>query len=173
MYTEQDRTDIRQRIVKYSVILAVILAALIAVYVTCMIVRIQWLAMIDAAAMFAATCFMWCVYLYPCIRYMGFLKDMRTGLAREIRGSVVEVSGKEDLQDGVRVLPVRILLSEEEGERIVYLNATKAERFPKAGAEVCLHCFGRHIKEVAPRTGNGAKNEEQKRTGLRDGTAQL
>ena len=149
MYTEQDRTDIRQRIVKYSVILAVILVALIAVYVMCMIVRIQWLAMIDAAAMFAATCFMWCVYLYPCIRYMGFLKDMRTGLAREIRGSVVDVSEKEDLQDGVRVLPVRVFLHEEQDERIVYLNASKADGFPAVGTEVRLNCFGRHIKEVA------------------------
>ena len=149
MYTEQDRTDIRQRVVKYSVILAVILAALIAVYVMCMIVRIQWLAMIDAVVMFAAACFMWCVFLYPCIRYMGFLKDMQTGLAREIRGSVVDVSEKEDLQDGVRVLPVRIFLHDEQDERIVYLNASKADGFPEAGTEVRLNCFGRHIKEVA------------------------
>lgn len=149
MYTEQDRTDIRQRVVKYSVILAVILAALIAVYVMCMIVRIQWLAMIDAVAMFAAACFMWSVFLYPCIRYMGFLKDMQTGLARVISGSVVEVSEKEDLQDGVRVLPVRIFLHEEQDERIVYLNASKADGFPAVGTEVRLNCFGRHIKEVA------------------------
>ena len=149
MYTEQDRTDIRQRVVKYSVILAVILAALIAVYVMCMIVRIQWLAMIDAVVMFAAACFMWCVFLYPCIRYMGFLKDMQTGLAREIRGSVVDVSEKEDLQDGVRVLPVRVFLHEEQDERIVYLNASKADGFPAVGTEVRLNCFGRHIKEVA------------------------
>ena len=149
MYTEQDRTDIRQRIVRYSVILAVILVALIAVYVMCMIVRIQWLAMADAVAMFAAACFMWCVFLYPCIRSMVFLKDMRTGLTREMVGSIVEVAEKEDLQDGVRVLPVRIFLQDEQDERIVYLNASKAVDFPGAGTEVRLSCFGRHIKEVA------------------------
>ena len=149
MYTEQDRTDIRQRLVRYSVILAVILVALIAVYVMCMIVRIQWLAMADAVAMFAAACFMWCVFLYPCIRYMVFLKDMRTGLTREMVGSIVEVAEKEDLQDGVRILPVRIFLQDEQDERIVYLNASKVGGFPKAGTEVRLSCFGRHIKEVA------------------------
>lgn len=148
MYTQQDMTDIRQRIGKYSLILAVVLAALIAVYVVCMIVRIQWLAMLDAAAIFVAVCFMWCMYLYPCIRYRGFLKDMETGLVRQMEGSIVAVSDQEDLQDGVRVLPVRIFLKDEQDERIVYLNASKTAGFPAVGSEVKLSCYGRHIREV-------------------------
>lgn len=148
MYTQQDMTDIRQRIGKYSLILAAVLAALIAVYVVCMIVRVQWLAMVDAAAIFAAVCFMWCMYLYPCIRYRGFLRDMDTGLVREMEGSIVAVSDQEDLQDGVRVLPVRIFLNDEQDERIVYLNASKTAGFPAVGSEVKLSCFGRHIREV-------------------------
>ena len=173
MYTEQDRIQIRQRIRKYGLITLPILVVLMVGYVMGMKERVQMLSMVTGCLTFAVVCFTWMMFFWPCIRYLRFLKDMDEGLTREMSGSIVEISEQEDLQDGVRVLPVRILLSEEEGERIVYLNATKAERFPKAGAEVCLHCFGRHIKEVAPRTGNGAKNEEQKRTGLRDGTAQL
>ena len=30
-------------------------------------------------------------------------------------------------------------------ERFVYLNYTKREGFPKPGAHVILHCFGRHV----------------------------
>ena len=49
---------------------------------------------------------------------------------------------------GVRVLPMRFFLESEQDERIVYLNATKSEFFPKAGQQVTLKCFGRHVKEV-------------------------
>lgn len=150
MYTQQDRDQIRQRIGKYTVITVVLSAALLTGYVLGMVKRSQQLSMVTGCGLFAEICFMWCVFLYPCIRYRQFLKDMQTGLTRELKGSVVEVSDKEDLQDGVRVVPVRILLDEEQDERIVYLNVSKAEGFPASGESVRLNCFGRHIKEVVP-----------------------
>jgi hypothetical protein len=85
----------------------------------------------------------------------------------------VEVSEKEEAQDGARVLPVRIRLDEAslkaqgapgasvasrrmglesaqdtEDERIVYLNVSKRGLMPPEGTRVLLHCFGRHIKAV-------------------------
>ena len=74
--------------------------------------------------------------------------EMEAGLSREMRGRIVEVSNKEDLQDGVRVLPVRIYLEDEQDERIVYLNASKKDMFPNEGENVILHCYGRHIRGV-------------------------
>lgn len=148
MYTQQDQDQIRQRIVKYTVIAVILSAGLLTGYVMGMVKRSQPLSMGMGFGLFAEICFMWCVYLYPCIRYWQFLRDMKTGLAREMCGSIVEVSEKEDLQDGVRVLPVRVLLDEEQDERIVYLNVSKAEHFPEAGRHVRLNCYGRHIKEV-------------------------
>lgn len=149
MYTEQDRVEIRQRIKKYSLILAAMLVVLIAGYVASMIVRTQVGAMVTGVLIWAVILFMWTLFLHPCIRYRTFLRDMELGMSREVRGSVVEVSSQEDLQDGVRVLPVRIQLADEDDERIVYLNASKAEGFPAAGTDVKLSCYGRHIKEVA------------------------
>lgn len=148
MYTQQDRDQAKNRIRKYCVIMAVIEAVLIALYVVCIKQRWQVALIADGCAMFAVICFMWLMFIWPCIRYNGFLRDMSEGIGRKLEGSIVEISQQEDLQDGVRVLPVRIFLKEEQDERIVYLNATKAENFPKAGAEVRLNCFGRHIKEV-------------------------
>ena len=57
---------------------------------------------------------------------------------------------KDELENlyGVRVLPVRIFLNDEQDERIVYLNASKTAGFPAVGSEVKLSCFGRHIREV-------------------------
>ena len=148
MYSEQDRIQIQQRIKRYSLIMLPILAVLIAAYVYGLKARVQMCSMISGCLLFIFVCFMSMMFFWPCVRYLRFLKDMEDGLTREMSGRIV--SGKEDLQDGVRVLPVRILLSEEQGERIVYLNATKAEGFPKPGESVHLNCFGRHIKEVVP-----------------------
>ena len=119
-----------------------------AAYVASMVVRTQAGAMVAAVLIVATVCFGCGMYLYPCIRYRCFLVDMEEGLSREMAGTIVEVAQEEDLQDGVRVLPVRILLDEEQDERIVYLNASKAEGFPPSGTKVKLNCFGRHIKEV-------------------------
>lgn len=147
MYSQQDQVEINGRIKKYAVITAILTAALIAADVVGAKMRIEWLVMVVGALLFIVNCFMWVLYLWPCIRYSIFLKDMRTGLAREMTGELLSMS-EEELQDGVRVLPVHILLKEDD-ERIVYLNASKAEGFPKMGERVHLNCFGRHIKEVS------------------------
>ncbi len=148
MYTEQDRIQTKNRIVRYSIITGVLTAALIALLVVGLKLRWEIGVMVIGAAIFAVLCFGIVMYIWPWARYMLFLRDMGDGLTREISGSIVEVSQQEDYQDGVRVLPVRIHLDSEDDERIVYLNVSKAEHFPKAGTSVELHCYGRHIKEV-------------------------
>lgn len=148
MYTQQDMNEIVQRLKKYWSITGVIEAIILAFYVLGMIKRWEIAVMVFGALFFIVICYMFVMYLLPCIRYRGFLRDMNSGLGREIEGTIVEISANEDLQDGVRVLPVRILLKKEDDERIVYLNASKKELFPKEGVEVRLNCYGRHIKEV-------------------------
>lgn len=148
MYTQQDRIQVRGRIIKYCVITGIFTAALLALYVVGLIQRWKIGVMATGGAIFAVICFGWLMFIWPCVRYSLFLRDMTNGLTRVVAGSIVEVSAQEDYQDGVRVLPVRVLLTEEQDERIVYLNATKAEGFPKAGTQVELQCYGRHIKEV-------------------------
>lgn len=148
MYTQQDSIQTKNRIIKYSVIAGVLEAALIALFVMCLIERWEILTSVTACVMFAVACFFWLMFIWPCIRYMFFLRDMKQGIGRELEGSVVEISAQEEMQDGVRVLPMRIFLESEQDERIVYLNVTKTEYFPKVGAKVALKCFGRHVKEV-------------------------
>ena len=148
MYTEQDMAVIRRRIRKYAVITIVLVAVLLAGYVIGMQRRMELWVMVDAALIFSVLTYMFGLYLYPCMRYKIFLRDMKEGLAREVEGTIVEISEKEENQDGVRVLPVRICLKADQDERIIYLNASKTEHFPKAGTEVRLNCYGRHIKEV-------------------------
>lgn len=149
MYTQQDRLQIRKRIIKYCIVTGIAVAVLIALYVVALIQRWEACVMTAGAAIFAVICFGWLMFIWPCVRYSFFLKDMENGLTRVLNGSIVEVGAQEDYQDGVRVLPVRILLTEEQDERIVYLNATKAEGFPGVGKQVELHCYGRHIREIA------------------------
>ena len=148
MYTRQDRVQIAHRIRHYCLIFIPLLLVWVAAYVASMVVRTQAGAMVAAVLIVATVCFGFGMYLYPCIRYRRFLSDMDEGLSRAMAGTIVEISQKEDLQDGVRVLPVRIQLADEDDERIVYLNASKASGFPAPGTKVKLNCFGRHIKEV-------------------------
>lgn len=148
MYTENDMKEIVRRIKKYLAIWIPILAALLVGYVLGLKNRWEIWVMVDGALIFSVIVFAWIMFLYPSIRYRGFLRDMNKGLAREVSGTVLEISEQEDLQDGVRVLPVRIQLDKEDDERIIYLNASKKELFPGEGSKVRLNCFGRHIKEV-------------------------
>lgn len=149
MYTQQDREIIGKRLRKYVVIALVVLATLIAGDIVGMAKRWEAWVMADGALIFVVACFMWIMYIWPSIRYRRFLIDMQNGLARELRGRIVEVSETEEDQDGVRVCPLKIFLEDEQDERIVYLNVTKESMFPKTGAQVALVCFGRHIKEAA------------------------
>ena len=148
MYTEQDKKMIVGRIRKYCIMTVILLALLIAVDVVGLIKRWEILVMVVGGLLFVAGGFMWIMYLWPNIRYYTFLRDMKNGLSREVEGNIVEISAQEDYQDGVRVLPVRIFNEEDQDERIVYLNVSKADQFPKAGENVRLNCFGRHILEV-------------------------
>lgn len=151
MYSEQDGKIIRQRIRKYSVILAIGMAILLAAFIIGMTESVRSKALVMAAgiAMFAYACFMWVMLIYPCVKYNRFLKDMQEGLTKEIDCTILEIVNKEEVQDGVRVLPVHVYLEDEQDERILYVNVSKLDQLPKAGAKAHLGCFGRHIKEAA------------------------
>ena len=172
MYTEQDLNVINARIRKNWLVLGPILAALLAGYIYALSAGIEWLAMVLGALLFVAACYGLLAYLIPNMRYRGFLLDMEAGLSRDVRGTIVEISGTPELQDGAMVLPVRVKLDPDqlessmpvgtveskrlglesnedtEDERIVYLNTSKRAMLPGPGTEVVLHCYGRHIKSV-------------------------
>ena len=172
MYTEQDLNVINARIRKNWLVLGPILAALLAGYIYALSAGIEWLAMVLGALLFVAACYGLLAYLIPNMRYRGFLLDMEAGLSRDVRGTIVEISGTPELQDGAMVLPVRVKLDPDqlesampvgtveskrlglesqedtEDERIVYLNTAKRAMLPGPGTEVVLHCYGRHIKSV-------------------------
>ena len=175
MYSENDMKAINGRIRKNLLVLAPVLAALLAAYVYALAAGVEWLAMAAGPLIFVAACFGFLAYLWPNLRYRSFLKDMGSGLSRELRGTIAEIGEVPEAQDGARVLPVRLVLDldadvdgrdrperrasveavrlgleEPDGsdERIVYLNASKRAGFPGAGAHVALTCFGRHIREA-------------------------
>ena len=150
MYSEQDMREIKGRIDRYLAILLPGMAVILALIVLGYAKRVQWLAMGGMALMAVWVCFGLIFLLWPCVQYRRFLRDMQTGLSREMVGTVVSIAGEPEPQDGARVLPVHLLLTEEQDERIVYLNASKREMMPPPGAEVRLKLYGRHIRDVVP-----------------------
>ena len=173
MYSERDMAQINGKIRKSCLALGPVLAALAAAYVYALSARVKWLAMVAGPLLFVAACFGFLFFLWPNLRYRGFLKDMQQGLSRDVKGTIVSISEDEQMQDGAMVLPVRVRLDPEDAnaaeakqtsalaerlrletdddtrdERIVYLNASKRAGFPGPGARVTLHCFGRHVRSV-------------------------
>ena len=171
MYTERDMAVINGKIRKNWLALGPVLAALLAAYIYALSARVKWLALAAGPLLFVAACFGFLAYLWPNLRYRGFLRDMETGLSRDVRGTILEIAETAEPQDGAMVLPVRVKLdagqaeaapaqsaqarrldleSDEDtrDERVVYLNASKRDLFPGPGTKVVLHCFGRHVKGV-------------------------
>lgn len=150
MYSEADTLEINRRIRRYRMRLIPLLIALLALAALGYARRIQPLALGGLALAAAAAIFGIVFYLWPCLRYRAFLRDMSTGLSREMVGTVVAVSDDIEPQDGARVQQVRILLTEAQDERIIYLNASKRDLMPPVGSEARFKLYGRHIREIVP-----------------------
>lgn len=148
MYSERDYADISRRVRRNWALLGALALALLALFAVALRGRVQWLAYASGLLLAVSSWFVFAFFQLPCLRYRRFLSDMQEGLSREMTGRVVDVSSDADLQDGARVLPVRLMLQDEQDERIVYLNASKQEDFPEAGTLVKLRLCGRHIREV-------------------------
>lgn len=150
MYNQEDDRQINAYLRRSWTVTLVITGLLLALYVACMIHRWPVVAMVTGPVMFLLFTFFTVEYIIPGHRYKRFLEGQKNGLSREIDGTLLEIGETEDLQDGVRVLPVRVGLKDEDDERIVYWNAGKRGHFPGVGAQVRLKCQGRHVLEVLP-----------------------
>ena len=148
MYSERDLNAVNRRIRACALATGLVAAALLALYVAGLIWRAQWLVTASGVLLFGAVTFGVAYFLLPNLRYRQFLVELRQGLKHELAGRVEAISDAAELQDGARVLPVRLRLDGGEDERIVYLNASKREAFPGVGEEARLRLCGRHIIEV-------------------------
>ena len=170
MYSERDMNEINARIRRSALALTPVLAVILGLYIYALAARVRWLAMVAGPLLFVVACYGFLAKLWPDLRYRRFLRDMESGLSREMRGTIVAISDAAELQDGATVLPVRLKLAEGEecavgesvqshrlaveagenagDERIVYLNASKRDCLPGPGAAVKLLCYGRHIRAV-------------------------
>lgn len=148
MYSEKDFIAIKRRLFVYRLIWFPALAALVALLIFALKSRVQWLTVAASVGFMVAVCFGFTWYQLPCWRYLRFLNDIKNGLSREMAGEILEIDAAAQLQDGARVLPVRLRLQDGGDERIVYLNASKRDQFPEPGANVRLNLCGRHIRAV-------------------------
>ena len=172
MYSERDMIEIDGRIRRTWMALIPVLAVFAGALVFALSKRLHGLALTAMPLFIVALIYGFIARLWPDLRYRRFLKDMQSGLSRDVKGVVVAIADAPELQDGAMVLPVRLRLTAEDAEnapresalseriqqlepgedtreeRIVYLNASKREMMPGPGAAVTLHCFGRHIRSV-------------------------
>ena len=148
MYSEQDMREIDAHIRRNLLIGVPVLSVLVVCLIVALKVRLQWLAYASAVLLAVAIIFGTSFYLMPNLNYRRFLLDLQSGLTRELTGTILEIADKTQTQDGARVLPVRLLLADGTDERIVYLNASKADQFPNMGEAIRLKLCGRHVRSV-------------------------
>ena len=150
MYTERDMADIRRRIRRDGLALALATAALLAAYVAGILLRVKPLMLAAGVLLVMAVIFFVSFFLLPDLRYRRFLVEMGEGLMHEAAGSVLSVSGEPEYQDGARVLRVHLMLDEPRDERILYLNASKRDMMPPTGTQARFKLYGRHIRQIFP-----------------------
>lgn len=149
MYTDRDYADCERRVRRCCLALGICAALFLGLFIAALKLRIRPMAIASSLALFLSVTFVIIYYLIPNVRYRTFLQDLAQGLISEMAGSVISIADEAQPQDGARVLPVHLLLKDQNDERIVYLNASKREQFPAEGAEVRLKLCGRHIVEVS------------------------
>ncbi|MDD6885031.1 MAG: hypothetical protein PUD50_15100 [Eubacteriales bacterium] len=148
MYTEQDIVQAKAKIKQDLLFGIPALIAAIALYVVGIKIGMRLLVYGAAALIFIVCCFVWCMYLWPHIRYYNFLRDMKNGLSRCMEGTFEHLGDAQEIQDGARVLPVYMFLDDEQDERILYINAGKLGALPEPGTHVKALCYGRHIRSL-------------------------
>ena len=146
MYGEADFTVIERRIRRNWIVWVSVVALCLVLFVLGLARRVPGLTYLSAVAAAVAGCFGFLYCQLPCLRYRGFLRDLRDGLSREMAGEIVSIADTLEPQDGAMVLQVHLRL--DDGECIVYLNAAKRDLFPPVGSRVQLKLCGRHVLEA-------------------------
>lgn len=132
---------VRRRIGALASALIVFLAG----YVYFILLRLQWAMLALLLAAFVLTLFFSAMVLLPAVRYLRFLREMEKGIHRKLDCRIVSCSDTSEMQDGVRVFPLEIVLVQGGDTRIMYIDAAKREHILPIGPAVTLHSYGRHI----------------------------
>ena len=86
MYSQRDMLEMDARIRRGWVILLPVEAAIAAALVFALVKRVHWLALAAGALLVVVAMAGIIGYLWPNLRYRRFLRDMASGLSRDVRG---------------------------------------------------------------------------------------
>lgn len=145
MYSSKDMQKARRSLSCCCGLLALILAPLIAVYVSGIVQGRQGMMLAAMLAGFGYTVFICDLKLLPVLRYVRFLKEMEKGLRRDMVCILESMDMQTQMQDGVRVHALHVRLAEDEDSRILYVNAGKVNMLPPMDARVRITGYGRHV----------------------------
>lgn len=93
--------------------------------------------------------FLWGMKMTPLLSYRKYLKEISSGLTRDVEGVIVTIEEDTSFRDGISFYPVIINigdLSDEEDERLLYWDAQLARPTDIAvGDRVRFHAHGNDI----------------------------
>jgi hypothetical protein len=150
MYFQQDILSERKAITRGWLLVGAVFALGIAISVAGLLSRSRLPALLGLTlgAMGAYFCFS--IRLYPCIRYMRFLRDIATGLSRPCTGTVESVSTTPRLsEDGVAVYEMTVIQSSDQAPSLFYIDITRSVPALTLGDPVTFDAHGRYVKSFA------------------------
>ena len=148
MYGERDFSAARRTVLFSAAAISVAAVLILAGYVAALAARAYLICVLLALALVILLLASGELCLLPKLRYLRFLKEMQAGLRRQIHCRIQEMDGQIQLQDGVRVHALQVLLPDGDS-RIFYLNASKTEFLPALQSDCLLVSYGRHIVEFS------------------------
>ena len=147
LYTEGDRTRAERLARRWTLILGGAELVLLAAYVAGIALGRRWMMLAALLLGFIAALFLGDLCLLPALRYRKFLRELETGLRRNVLCTVDFLKEEAEMQDGARVREMQVRLSDGDS-RIFYVNVDHADQVPEPGAQIELESYGRHVTGV-------------------------
>lgn len=152
MYTEKDTTEAKRALSLFIAGLVLYTAVFAVLIVVALKGRIAWLNALCLVVYAVGAVFLWGNFGAKLWVWRRFLRDMNTGLERQVNGEIAAIDDQPSHKDGLECRALRLLTGEESdkaGGRVLYIDAS---RFPlpiSVGQKVCCTVFGNYIKRLA------------------------
>ena len=149
MYTEQDWKQANGAWARFLALLGAIVVVLGGAIAAALILRMIWLLYTAAVVLTVVSLFLWGNFGVRIFCWRRFLKDMRTGMQREVTGEIISIDEELSLRDGVEFREVRLMTGEDSdkaGGRVLYIDASRFPLNVSIGARVHIDLFGNYVK---------------------------
>ncbi len=149
MYNENDFIEIKGQLRKIILLAVLIALAFIVTAVAFLLRKPQWIGAVFISIGACLFIFFWGVYGTPIYNYYRYIKDIREGRARELRGKVVEITDEPVYKDN-RLLFYEITLKDAKDgvEKLILFDGNKGKPPLETGSNYSFRSHQNYIIHI-------------------------